>query len=114
MRLSKARGSAPSMNSKVRSSAEIHLPGGEPHKLPAIALRLAQARCPNRSLSVLESTEIKQDECNGLARKACPALTAVARSAASEHLWEVERAREREEEIARNRRRPPRKPLFSC
>jgi hypothetical protein len=30
-------------------------------------------------------------------------------AAASEHLWEVERAREREAEIARNRRKPPRK-----
>jgi hypothetical protein len=35
-------------------------------------------------------------------------------SAVSEHLWEVERAREREAEIARNRRRPPRKPLYPC
>jgi hypothetical protein len=34
-------------------------------------------------------------------------------AAASEHLWEVERAREREAEIARNRRRPLRKlPYF--
>jgi hypothetical protein len=33
-------------------------------------------------------------------------------AAASEHLWEVERAREREAEIARNRRRPRRKPLY--
>jgi hypothetical protein len=32
----------------------------------------------------------------------------------SEHHWEVERAREREAEIARNRRRAPRKALYPC
>lgn len=43
------------------------------------------------------------------------ALARAARHAtASEHLWEIEQARMREMEIARNRRRPPRKPLYQC
>jgi hypothetical protein len=33
-------------------------------------------------------------------------------AAASEHLWEIEQARWREAEIARNRRKLPRKPLY--
>ena len=35
-------------------------------------------------------------------------------AAASAHLWEVERAREREAEIARNRPRPKRAKLYPC
>jgi hypothetical protein len=35
-------------------------------------------------------------------------------SAASKHLMEIEQARWREIEIARNRREPPRKPLYPC
>jgi hypothetical protein len=35
-------------------------------------------------------------------------------AAASEHLMRVEQARWREEEIARNRRKPPRRKLYDC
>jgi hypothetical protein len=35
-------------------------------------------------------------------------------ASASEHLAQVEYARAREEEIARNRRKPPRRPLYPC
>lgn len=35
-------------------------------------------------------------------------------AAASEYLWEIEQARWREEEIARNRRRPKRVKLYPC
>jgi hypothetical protein len=42
-----------------------------------------------------------------------PALRRAERhAAASQHLWEVEQARERELEIARNRPRPRRRPLY--
>jgi hypothetical protein len=35
-------------------------------------------------------------------------------AAASDHLMEVEQARWREQEIARNRHKPPRKKLYDC
>ena len=42
------------------------------------------------------------------------ALAHAARLAAAEHLMQIEQARWREDEIARNRRRPRRKALYPC
>ena len=41
-------------------------------------------------------------------------VEAALHAAVSEHLWEIEQARWREEEIARNRRRPKRAKLYPC